>query len=62
VCIITYVKREGEGLKKFIGYVVNGKVVSYKDRLARSEYLEEFFRPHGVRIEVVFGEEPKELL
>ena len=55
------------GLKKLFDYVVNGKVngvvVSYKDRLTRFgfKYLEEFFRSHGVRIEVVFGEEPKDL-
>ena len=55
------------GLKKLFEYVVNGKVdvvvVSYKDRLTRFgfRYLEEFFNSHGVRIEVVFGEEPKDL-
>ena len=55
------------GLKKLFEYVVNGKVdvvvVSYKDRLTRFgfKYLEEFFNSHGVRIEVVFGEEPKDL-
>lgn len=56
-----------EGWKKLFDYVVNGKVnvvvVSYKDRLTRFgfKYLEEFFSSHGVRIEVVFGEEPKDL-
>ena len=55
------------GLKKLFDYVVNGKVdvavISYKDRLTRFgfKYLEEFFNSHGVRIEVVFGEEPKDL-
>ena len=55
------------GLKKLFEYVVNGKVdvvaISYKDRLTRFgfRYLEEFFNSHGVRIEVVFGEEPKDL-
>ena len=54
------------GLRKLFNYVVNGKVdvvvVSYKDRLTRFgfKYLEEFFNSHGVRIEVVFGEEPKD--
>ena len=54
-------------MKKLFEYVVNGKVdvvvVSYKDRLTRFgfKYLEEFFSSHGVRIEVVFGEEPKDL-
>ncbi len=53
-----------KGLKKLFDYVVNGKidvvVISYKDRLTRFgfRYLEEFFSSHGVRIEVVFGEEP----
>lgn len=55
------------GLKKLFNHVVNGKadvvVVSYKDRLTRFGfgYLEELFKSHGVRIEVVFGEEPKDL-
>jgi len=37
-------------------------VVTYRDRLARFgfEYLEHFFNQHGVRVEVVFGEEPKD--
>ncbi len=37
--------------------------ISYKDRLTRFgfKYLEEFFSSHGVRIEVVLGEEPKDL-
>ena len=54
-------------LKKLFKYVINGKVdvvvISYKDRLTRFgfRYLEEFFNSHGVRIEVVFGEEPKDL-
>jgi len=55
------------GLKKLFEYVVNRKVdvavISYKDRLTRFgfRYLEDFFNSHGVRIEVVFGEEPKDL-
>ena len=55
------------GLKKLFEYVVNGKVdvvvISYKDRLTRFgfRYIEEFFGSHGVRIEVVFGDEPKDL-
>jgi len=54
-----------KGLKKLFDHVVNGKadvvVVSYKDRLTRFgfTYLEDFFSSHGVRIEVVFDEEPK---
>ena len=37
-------------------------VITYKDRLTRFgfEYLEYFFRQYGVKIEVVYGEEPKE--
>ena len=53
------------GLKKLFEYVgkVDVVVVSYKDRLTRFGfmYLGEFFNSHGVRIEVVFGEEPKDL-
>jgi len=42
---------------------VNVIVISYKDRLTRFgfKYLEEFFSSHEVRIEVVFGKEPKDL-
>ncbi|MGC9071233.1 MAG: IS607 family transposase, partial [Acidilobus sp.] len=44
------------------GRGVDVVLVSYKDRLTRFgfEYLEEFFSTMGVRIEVVFGEEPKD--
>ncbi|BDC18663.1 IS607 family transposase [Acidianus sp. HS-5] len=37
-------------------------LITYKDRLTKFsfEYLEEFFSAMGVRIEVVFGEEPKD--
>ena len=55
------------GLEKLFEYVINGNVdvavISYKDRLTRFgfRYLEEFFNSHGVRIEVVFGEEPEDL-
>jgi excisionase family DNA binding protein len=37
-------------------------LITYKDRLTRFgfEYLEEFFSTIGVRIEVIFGEEPKD--
>ncbi len=37
-------------------------VVTYKDRLTRFgfEYLEYFFKQYGVRIEVVYGEEPRD--
>ena len=51
---------------KLFSYVVNKKVdvvvVTYKDRLTRFrfEYLEYFFGRFGVRVEVVYGEEPKD--
>jgi len=37
-------------------------IVGFKDRLTRFgfKYLERYFASHGVRIEVVNGEEPKE--
>ncbi|MEM1627197.1 MAG: IS607 family transposase [Sulfolobaceae archaeon] len=44
------------------GRSVDVVLITHKDRLTRFgfEYLEEFFSAMGVRIEVVFGEEPKE--
>ncbi len=44
------------------GRGVDVVLITYKDRLTRFgfEYLEEFFSAMGVRIEVVFGEEPKD--
>jgi len=50
---------------KLFKYVVDGQVdvvvVTYKDRLTRFcfDYLEYFFKQYGVRIEVVYGEEPR---
>jgi len=50
---------------KLLSYVVSRQVdvvvVTYRDRLTRFgfEHLEYFLRQYGVRIEVVFGEEPK---
>jgi len=55
-----------EGLLKLFNYVVNRQVdvvvITYKDRLARFgfEYLEYFFKQYGARIEVVYGEEPRD--
>ncbi len=55
-----------KGLLKLFNYVVNRQadvvVITYKDRLTRSgfEYLEYFFKQHGVKIEVVYGDEPKD--
>jgi len=53
-------------LLKLFSYVVNRQVdvvvITHRDRLTRFgfEYLEFFFKHHGVRIEVVHGEEPKD--
>lgn len=43
------------------GRDVDVVLITYKDRLTRFgfEYIEEFFSSMGVRIEAVFGEEPK---
>jgi len=44
------------------GRSVDVVLITYEDRLTRLgfEYIEEFFSTVGVRIEVVFGEEPKD--
>jgi putative resolvase len=41
---------------------VDAIVVAHKDRLTRFsfEYLEHFFKQYGVKMEAVFGEEPKD--
>jgi len=55
-----------KGLLKLFNYVVNRQVdvvvVAYRDRLTRFgfEYLEYFFKQYGARIEVVYGEEPRD--
>jgi len=57
---------ERRGLLKLFNYVVNRQidvvVVTYRDRLTRFgfEYLEYFFKQYGVKIEVVYGEEPRD--
>jgi len=57
---------ERRGLLKLFNSVANKQVdvvvVTYRDRLTRFgfEYLEYFFKQYGVRIEAVFGEEPKD--
>jgi len=57
---------ERRSLLKLFNYVVNRQidvvVVTYKDRLTRFgfEYLEYFFNQYGVKIEAVYGEEPKD--
>jgi len=64
--VASGLKTDRRGLMKLFDYVVNGQVdvvvVTYRDRLTRFgfEYLEYFFNQYGVRIEVVFGEEPKD--
>jgi putative resolvase len=64
--IASGLKTDRRGLLKLFDYVVNRHVdvvvVTYRDRLTRFgfEYLEHFFNQYGVRIEVVFGEEPRD--
>jgi len=64
--VASGLKTNRRGLLKLFNYVVNRKVdvvvITYKDRLTRFgfEYLEYFFRQFGVRVEVVYGEEPKD--
>ena len=64
--VASGLKTDRKGLLKLFDYVVNRQVdvvvVTYRDRLTRFgfEYLEYFFRQHGVKIEVAFGEEPKD--
>jgi predicted site-specific integrase-resolvase len=64
--VASGLKTDRRGLVKLLNYVVNREievvVVTYRDRLTRFgfEYLEYFFNQYGVRIEVVFGEEPKD--
>jgi len=64
--IASGLKINRRGLLKLFNYVVNKQVdvvvVTYKDRLTRFgfEYLEYFFRQYGVRIEVVYGDEPRD--
>jgi len=64
--VASGLKTDRKSLMKLFDYVVNRQVdvvvVTYRDRLTRFgfEYLEFFFRQHGVKIEVAFGEEPKD--
>ena len=64
--VASGLKTDRKSLMKLFDYVVNRQVdvvvVTYRDRLRRFgfEYLEFFFRQHGVKIEVAFGEEPKD--
>lgn len=64
--VASGLKTDRRGLLKLFDYVVNRQVdvvvVTHRDRLTRFgfEYLEHFFNQHGVKIEVVFGEELKD--
>ncbi|MHA1710533.1 MAG: IS607 family transposase [Candidatus Freyarchaeota archaeon] len=64
--VASGLKANRRGLMKLFNYVVNKQVdvvvITYKDRLTRFgfEYLEFFFKQYGVRIEAVYGEEPKD--
>jgi len=64
--IASGLKTNRRGLMKLFNYIVNREVdvvvVIYRDRLTRFgfEYLEYFFKQYGVRIEVIYGEEPRD--
>ena len=64
--IASGLKTDRRGLQKLLNYITNMQVdviaVTHKDRLTRFgfEYLEHFLKQHGVKIEVTFGEEPKD--
>jgi len=64
--VASGLKTDRKGLMKLFNYVVNRQVdvvvITYRDRLTRFgfEHLEYFFKQYGVRIEVVFGEEPRD--
>jgi putative resolvase len=64
--VASGLKTDRRGLLKLFNYVINRQVdvvvVTYRDRLTRFgfEYLEYFFKQYGIRVEVVFGEKPKD--
>ena len=64
--VASGLKTNRRGLMKLFNYIVDKQVdvvvITYKDRLTRFgfEYLEYFFSQYGVRIEIVYGEEPKD--
>ncbi len=64
--VASGLKTSRRGLHKLFNHVVNKQVdvivVTYKDRLTRFgfEYLEYFFKQFGVKIEVVYEEEPRD--
>ena len=63
--VASGLRTDRNGLLKLFNNVINRQVdvvvVTYRDRLTRFgfEYLKHFFNQYGVRVEVVFGEEPK---
>ena len=64
--VASGLKTYRKGLMKLFNYVVERQVdvvvITYRDRLTRFgfEYLGYFLNQYGVRVEVVFGEEPKD--
>jgi predicted site-specific integrase-resolvase len=64
--VASSLKTDRRGLLKLFNYIVNRQVdvvvITYRDRLTRFgfEYLEYFFNQYGVRVEVAFGEEPRD--
>jgi excisionase family DNA binding protein len=64
--VASGLRTDRNGLLKLFNNVINRQVdvvvATYRDRLTRFgfEYLEYFFKQYGVRIEVIFGEEPKD--
>ncbi|MEM4048099.1 MAG: IS607 family transposase [Zestosphaera sp.] len=64
--VASGLKTDRKGLRKLFDLVTSKQVevvvMTYRDRLTRFgfEYLEYFFNQHGARIEVVFGEEPRD--
>ncbi|MEZ0394087.1 MAG: IS607 family transposase [Desulfurococcaceae archaeon] len=64
--IASGLKTDRKGLKKLFDYAASKQVdvvvITYRDRLTRFgfEYLENFFNIFGTKIEIVFGEEPKD--
>lgn len=64
--VASGLKTDRRSLLKLFNYIASKQVdvvvVTYRDRLTRFgfEYLEHFFNLFGTRIEVVFGEEPRD--
>ena len=61
--IVSGLETNRRGLLKLFNYIINRQVdaviITYKDRLTRFKF-EYFFKQYGVRIEVAYGEEPKD--